>query len=102
MTSGARTPHNRVMFRWLGFAVIAVWLATLAIMLTMMWDRRWMEGDPPAEVATGSMHIAAVVAGVALGLSLLAPAMRQRLSKLQMASYVLASILAIVSLSRYF
>ena len=89
------------MHRWFGVIVIATWVATLAVMLTMMWDRRWMESDPPAELATAFLHLGAVAAGLALGVALLFRPVRASLSRLQAASYAVAAVLALVSLIRY-
>ena len=94
----------KTLFPWLGLIVIVVWVATLLIGLTMMWDPAWMsaESDPPAEVATGVLHFAAVMAGIGLGLSLFLKTVRHRLHGLQIASFAVAFVLGLVTLSRLF
>jgi hypothetical protein len=88
------------LYRNLGYAVIAVWLASFATMLTLMWDKAWMETDPPSEVIVGVSHWAAVVVGTGLGLALLVPRVRRPLSAVQKSSHGAAFVLAMVSLSR--
>ncbi len=87
-------------FRNAGYAAITVWLATLLIALTMMWDKRWMESNPPSEIFVGVLHATAAAAGLGLGVSLLAPGIRSALTTPQLASFTAASMLACFSATR--
>ncbi|MEM7413494.1 MAG: hypothetical protein AAF430_24895 [Myxococcota bacterium] len=88
-------------FGWLGVAVIGVWVATLLTSLSMMWDRTWMEGNPPSELATGGLHGLAVIAGLGLGGSLLARAVRRELSRAQTLSFAVAFGLSATSVALF-
>ena len=70
---------NRKHVLYLAWLTTATWLATVITVLTMMWDATWMSSDPPAEVLTGALHSASVVAGLGLGVMLLFPQVWQRL-----------------------
>ncbi len=90
------------MGKWAGVFVIALWLITTAIGLTMMWDRDWMESNPPAEILTMGVHMIAAIAGAALGLMLLAPKIRNSLTLAQRATWLVSALLAIVTATRLF
>ena len=87
--------------RHLGFATIAMWGLSFFVSLSMMWHREWMEGDPPSEIAVGSLHFAAVLLGVGLGAALLVPRVRRSLSWTQSASFGIACGLAALSISSF-
>lgn len=89
-------------FRWIGYAMIAIWIVTFLTSLTMMWHREWMESDPLSELITGGVHLAAVVTGAGLGVLLFVPGVRHILSPVQMGSYVIGFALALVSARLYF
>lgn len=88
-------------FRNSGYVAITVWLTTLLIALTMMWDKRWMESNPPSEIFVGVLHATAVLVGLGLGASLLVPDIRSALTRPQIASFAASSVLACFSASRF-
>lgn len=83
--------------QWLGWVTIGVWGLTLLISLSMMWDREWMESNPPSEILTGGLHWAAVVVGAGLASSLFRADVRRALTGAQRASFTIAGALALVS-----
>ncbi len=99
MTESLQRPEGSI-FRNAGYLTMALWVGTVLIALTMMWDKRWMESNPPSEILVGVLHAGAVAVGFTLGVSLLCAKFRADLTTPQMASFAAASILAAVSATR--
>ena len=89
----------KILLQWIGVLVICLWLGTMLVGLTMMWDREWMDRDitPTSQWLTNAVHMFAVYLGVCLGPALLFKAIRNKLGLFHKVSYIIGFLLALFS-----
>ena len=91
----------KTLFSWLGVLVSSIWLLTVLLALTLIWDTEWINADSSLlnEGTTEAFHLGAVYIGICLGPTMLFSTIRNMLDSLEKYSYMLSFVLSMYSVS---